>query len=838
MESSPGTTACEKCGTILRAPGGTCLACFMSEGLASEGEASRDAFQSVLIEDDIPDRHWYLGQYEILEEIGRGGMGVIYRARQRHSRRIVALKRIFAYQVNASEALLRFRREAEAAAALDHPNILPIYEVSESEDGLPFFSMKYATRGSLRTAAATLRTQPRECARLVAKVARAMGRAHAQGIVHRDLQPGNILLDANGEPLVTDFGLAKWMDGDSDLTRTRTTFGTPGYIAPEQAECTADELAPASDIYSLGAVLFFLLAGRAPFVGASVLSVIHQAAATTAPKLRTHIPSIDRDLETIVARCLEREPAARYASADALAQDLERWLVGRSILARPVGPPIRAWRWARRNPVLASATVGCLILAGVVIWLLSRPGGQTFSEKSIAVLPFKNLSDDPNQAYFADGITDEILTRLSRIGALKVISRGSTQTFKDAPINAREVGRQLGVAHVLEGSVRKSSETVRVTVRLTNTQSNAEVWAETYDRKIADMFQVETEVAQRIATTLEATLNGAEERALADRPTANVEAYREYLQGRFFWNKRTQEGFRAALPHLRRALELDPGYAQAQVGLADAIIFRGGHDLATHDAAMQNGRALLQQALAVDDTLAEAHASLGLLAMNYDWDWVLAEKEFKRAIALNPNYATAHHWFGEFLAYMGRFDEATAQIHLARELDPLSLIINTDVAKVYCLARRYDDAIAQFQVALRLDPNFAEAHALLGMTLSLQGRHDEAVAELRKVEGLESNPAFLCWLGYVYAKAGKEAEARQIVEAVRELAANTYVSPLWWVTLWIGIGDHEEAFRAFERVLAERPSGGPVTLKVNPFFDSLREDPRYADLLRRAGFSP
>ena len=268
----------------------------------------------MLSEAEVPDTHWRLGNYEILEEIGRGGMGVIYRAQQRHSRRIVALKRVIAYHADSRETLVRFRREAEAAASLDHPNILPIYEVSESEDGLPFFSMKYATGGNLRSAIAALRSAPNECVRLMAKVARAIAYAHGQGILHRDLQPGNILLDGNGEPMVSDFGLAKWLDETSDLTRTLTTFGTPGYIAPEQAEGAAADLTPAADVYSLGAILFHLLAGRPPFVGANVFSVIHQAASTPAPKLRSLVPSLDRDLETIVARCLEREPRARYQS--------------------------------------------------------------------------------------------------------------------------------------------------------------------------------------------------------------------------------------------------------------------------------------------------------------------------------------------------------------------------------------------------------------------------------------------------------------------------------------------------------------------------------------------
>src|SRR5436190_1795434 len=381
-----GAGKCEQCGATTRLGEGNCVSCILKEGLGSEGEASAEVFESVLEEANVPDTQWRLGNYEILEEIGRGGMGVIYRARQRYSRRFVALKRVLTYHADSHETLARFRREAEAAASLDHPNILPIREVGETEDGLPFFSMKLATGGSLRTAAGALRSEPRECVRLMAKVAHAVAYAHAQGILHRDLQPGNMLLDARGEPLVSDFGLAKWLDKESDLTQALTTFGTPGYIAPEPAE--GADFSPAADIYSLGAILFNLLAGRPPFVGANALSVIRQAAATPAPKLRSFAPSLGRDLETIIARCLDRDSEARYQSAAALAQDLERWIEGRPITARPVSALVRAWRWSRRNPSLAGAAIACLLLTIAVGSLLR----DRFSISPSAPPPEKSIA--------------------------------------------------------------------------------------------------------------------------------------------------------------------------------------------------------------------------------------------------------------------------------------------------------------------------------------------------------------------------------------------------------------------------------------------------------------
>ena len=358
---------CARCHTISRIGHGLCLSCLLRSGEGEGEDLGQDEFGAALDAVAITDTHWRLGNYEILEEIGRGGMGVIYRARQRHSRRIVALKRVLSYHADSRGTLARFRREAEAAASLDQPNILPIYEVGESEEGVPFFSMKYASGGSLQEVGPALRHDPREIVRLMAKVTRAVQYAHRQGILHRDLKPGNILLDGRGEPLVSDFGLAKWLDTASDLTRTLTIFGTPGYIAPEQAEGPAASLKPSADVYSLGAILFDLLAGRPPFLGEHALAVIRQTADKPAPKLRSLVQHADRDLETICARCLERDPAARYCSAGELAEDLERWLEGRSIVARPVLRPAQLWRWSRRNPVLAggaAALVALLILIG------------------------------------------------------------------------------------------------------------------------------------------------------------------------------------------------------------------------------------------------------------------------------------------------------------------------------------------------------------------------------------------------------------------------------------------------------------------------------------------
>src|SRR5215468_8120052 len=451
--ADPEKVICPRCGSVSRLHTGVCVSCLLGEGLQAADEVSKAVFESAIAEVDVPDKQWRLGDYEILDEIGRGGMGVIYLARQRHPQRIVAVKRVLDYDADSHQTLKRFRREADAAASLDHPNVLPIYEVSESEDGLPFFSMKFAAGGSLVDVAPTLQGEPRRSVTLMVKVVRGVHHAHLQGILHRDLKPGNILLDGRGEPLVSDFGLAKWLDTSSHLTRTLTIFGTPGYIAPEQVNGSANKLGPAGDVYSLGAILFDLLTGRPPFLGEHALKVIQQASEKPAPTLRTLMPGLDKDLETICAKCLDREPAARYRSAGDLAEDLERWLEGQPVAARLLSPPALFWRWTRRNRVVTGLAAFLMVLglvAGAVMWRSASEGptGTT----GIAVLPFESLSDRKEDAIFADGIQDDFLTKLASIRDLRVISHTSVMKYRENR-NIREIAKALGVSHVLEGTV-------------------------------------------------------------------------------------------------------------------------------------------------------------------------------------------------------------------------------------------------------------------------------------------------------------------------------------------------------------------------------------------------
>jgi TolB-like protein/tRNA A-37 threonylcarbamoyl transferase component Bud32 len=725
LDGIENPTQCPQCGAITRLDHGTCINCLLREGLEAKGEASREAFESILSEAEVTDTEWRLGHYEILEEIGRGGMGVIYRARQQHSRRIVAVKRIFAHDVNSHETLVRFRREAEAVASLDHPNILPIHEISESEEGLPFFSMKYAEGGSLRTAAPKLLNDPRECVRVMAKVARAIAYAHRKGVIHRDLQPGNILLDENGEPMVSDFGLAKWLNETSDLTRTLETLGTPGYIAPEQAECRAADLTSAADIYSLGAILFYLLTGRPPFVGPNVLSVIHQAAATPAPRLRSLAPSLDRDLETIVARCLESDPNARFESADALAEDLEHWLHHEPIRARRSGVFTRGRKWVRRNPtstVLLASLVGLGVAAGVMLWDREAPrplpGG-------IAVLPFENLSADPDNAFFTDGVQDEILNDLAKIADLKVISRTSVMPYKSGvKRNLRQIASELRVAHVVEGSVQRAGNRVRVTAQLIDAKTDTHLWVESYDRPLDDVFAIQSDIAKAIAGQLQAKLSPKTKSAIEERPTKDLAAYDLYVRAKLLVMAHyiDPKNYFEAARLLDQSVARDADFFLAYCLVAEVqsrLYWNFDHNPVRRDSA---GRAV-KAALHLRPEAGEAHLARAQYLARCNLDYDNARAEVALAQRTLPNNAQVFILLGHIDRLQGRWNESVRNFEEALEVDPRNLLTLRQLALGYQFMRRFADSVSALDRALALTPQDADLRVLQAW-VGLQWRAD------------------------------------------------------------------------------------------------------------------
>src|SRR6184192_1032334 len=636
-----------------------------------------------------------LGDYKLLEEVGRGGQGVVFRARQKSLNRTVALKVISLGQWASKAHLKRFRIEAEAAAHLEHPSIAPIHEVGE-RDGSCYFSMKFIEGGQLDEVARREPMPIRQAAELIAKVARTVHYAHEHGILHRDIKPGNILLDAKGEPHLTDFGLARLVETESTVTRTLEVLGTPSYMAPEQAVGNNAAISAVTDVYGIGAVFYQLLTGHPPFAGGTTYQTIKLLLDTEPRQPRLWNPKIDRDLSTICLKCLEKDPKRRYSSALALAEDLERWLKYEPIAARRIGLVARGKKWVRRNPtraLLAGSLIALIAAVGWNVWkseLIHRP-----VTKGIAVLPFENLSGDPENAYFADGIQEEILTRLASIAELKVISRTSTQQYQSKPRNLREIAKQLGVANILEGSVQKAADQVRVNVQLINAQTDSHLWADTYDRKLTDIFGVESEIAKGIAESLQIKLTGREKQALAVKPTNNPEAYDAYLRGLAF-EGRSASSYGSYSPYLvgraagffERAVQLDPNFALAWARLsrAHAALYFVGTD--TTAARRDAAKKALETAQKLQPNSPETQLALGYYQYYVLRDYGLAKSTFGLVGRMLPGSSEVPAALALVARREGHWDESVAYSEQALTLDPRNVQLLNEAAVTYATLRQ------------------------------------------------------------------------------------------------------------------------------------------------------
>ena len=787
-----------------------------------------------------------LGHYRIESLIGVGGMGEVYLARDERLGRKAALKLLPDSLTIDETQLSRFKNEARTASALNHPNILTVYEIG-AEGNVQFIATEFIEGATVRAALASGRMSAHDAVEIALQVASALAAAHDAGVVHRDIKPENIMLRPDGYVKVLDFGIVKLTEqrpvsDDRALettaalqTRPGLVLGTAHYMSPEQAR--GQKVDARSDIWSVGVVLYEMVAGSPPFRGETPSDCIASILTKEPPPLSGISPDVPAKLQSILQKALRKNTDERYQTIKEMLAELrilKAKLETESSLSQTKSGSDSNTTEIKRPKRRVLVTLGAALFVATAVacfFFFFLPAALT-NKKSIAVLPFENLSEDKSNAYFADGIQDEILTRLSKIADLKVISRTSTEKYKSKPDNLREIAKQLGVSNILEGSVQKATDQVRVSVQLINATTDGHLWAEIYDRKLTDIFKVETDIAKTIAETLQAKLTGSEEHAISVKPTADAAAYQSYLKGRFFWGRRSGDNIPKAIEYFEEAIRQDSNYALAYAGLAEAWITLPGHTSARLQDVKPKAKEAALRSLQIEDTLAGAHTALAQVLF-FDLDFAGAIKEFKRAIDLDPNYATAHHWYanGPLLA-LGRFDEAIAEGARAVELDPLSPIINVNQANNFIIAGRYDEAIHQIRKALELDPEFGYAHSNLGLALELKGDLPGAIAEFRRAHQLNGDPLSLAYLGNLYGKTGNVTEAGNILTELEQLTKTKYVSAYAFALVQAGLGNRAEALRWLEKCYADR-SQEIVNVRVDRLLDPLRNDPGFQNLVGR-----
>jgi len=714
------TRLCSKCGSEIPAdaPEGGCPGCLLETGLGLLPDAFVAEVDDLGHVDKLHSKKaerlvellGELGDYELLEEVGRGGQGVVFRARQKSLNRTVALKVISLGQWASKAHVKRFRREAEAAASLDHPSIVPIYEVGE-RDGSCYFSMKFVEGGQLDEVSRRRPISIRHAAELIAKVARTVHYAHEHGILHRDIKPGNILLDDKGEPHLTDFGLARLVETESTMTRTLEVLGTPSYMAPEQAAGNNTQLTSATDVYGLGAVFYQLLTGQPPFAGGTTYETIKLLLDTEPRQPRLLNPKIDRDLSTICLKCLEKDPKQRYSSALALAEDLERWLKHEPIQARRTGLFARGKKWVQRNPssaLLAASLVALVAAAGWIIWkseLIRQP-----LTTGIAVLPFENLNDQKENSVFADGVQDDILTKLAKIADLKVISRTSVMEYRGKR-NVRQIGDALRVSHVLEGSARRSGDQIHLNAQLIDTRTDTHVWAEQYDRDLNDLFAIQSEIAQKVAERLHAKLSTTEKASIEEKPTQDLVAYDFYVRAVSIIHNAQVDSL-ADLVNLSEAVELlnkavarDPNFflAYCQLAFVHDLVYQRETDHTPARVALV--KSAIDSAFRLRPDSGEAHLALGWhLYWGYS-DYDRARAELAVAQQSLPNNPRVYELAGLIDRRQGRWDDATHNLERACELDPRNIPHLITLATTYLWLHDYDQMARVLDRIIAVEPD-------------------------------------------------------------------------------------------------------------------------------------
>jgi len=787
-----------------------------------------------------------ISHYKIIEKLGEGGMGVVYKAEDLKLKRSVAIKFLPKRLSVHGEERERFTLEAQSASALNHPNICTVYEIDEANDET-FIVMEYLDGNTLREwirkksgeTEGYRKLGRKESLDIATQVAEGLEKAHEKGIIHRDIKSENIMVTADGRAKIMDFGLAK-LRGVSKLTKTGSTVGTLAYMSPEQVEGIETDYR--TDIFSFGVVLYEILSGQLPFRAEHETAMMYEIINVAPKPLSEGRQGGDEDLNRIVLKCLEKDREVRYQSMKDVAVDLKRYRrdsEGKPIERRELRPSEGA------GAVAASETSGGprtrwlkIASAAIVLGLMALAGLYFFPVRgiaieSIAVLPFVNANPDSGAEYLSDGITEGIINSLSRLPGLTVMSRNSVFRYKGSDVDVQEVAKKLNVAAILLGRITRHGDNLTVSAELINARNNSHLWGEQYDRQLSNVFTLQEDISKGISEQLRIKLTGEDEKRLTRRYTENSEAYQLYLKGRFYWNKRTGDALKKGLEYFELAADKDPGYALAYAGMADCYDLLSPFAVLSPKEAYPKAEAAAKKALDIDERLAEAHTSLGLALHNYEWNYPGSEKEFKRAIELNPAYPTAHHWYGNGpLTVLGRFDEAITEMKKAQELDPLSLIINADLGATYLYARKYDLAVEQLQKTIEMDKSFYYAIAVLGLAHVFKGDVPKGIEMLMRARALDNDPAVTAGLGFAYAVSGRKDEARGTLGELEGASKLRYVNPYFVAAVYGGLGAKDQAFDYLQKAYEDRTDALTV-LAVDPFMDSLRADPRFADFLKK-----